>query len=48
MSMSMGWNRRMKKLLPKVLDRIGPDGFTPGAITKRDYGVKTVPDDYAR
>lgn len=48
MSMSMGWNRRMKKLLPKVLDRIGPDGFTPGAITKRDYGVTTVPDDYAR
>ncbi len=47
-SMSMGWNRRMKTLLPKVLGRVADGRFSPGAITKRDYGTKTVPDHYAK
>ncbi|MEX0899502.1 MAG: SRPBCC domain-containing protein [Gammaproteobacteria bacterium] len=47
-SMSMGWNRMLRKLLPRVVDRVGPGGFNPGAVTKRDYGTKTVPDGYAK
>lgn len=47
-SMAMGWNRRMRKLLPKVLDRIDGGRFTPGAVTRRDYGTKTVPEGYAK
>jgi hypothetical protein len=47
-SMSMGWNRRMRKLLPQVMERVASGSFTPGAITRRDYGTKTVPEGYAR
>ncbi|HVS14211.1 MAG TPA: SRPBCC domain-containing protein [Thermoanaerobaculia bacterium] len=47
-SMAMGWNRMMKKLLPKVLERIADGRFTPGAVARRDYGTKTVPDGYAK
>jgi uncharacterized protein YndB with AHSA1/START domain len=47
-SMSMGWNRRLKKLLPTVIDRVADGGFTAGAITRRDYGTKTVPEGYAK
>lgn len=47
-SMSMGWRRRMKRLLPKVLANVTDGEFTPGAITKRDYGTSTVPAGYAK
>jgi uncharacterized protein YndB with AHSA1/START domain len=47
-SMSTGWNRRMRKLLPRVMENIDEAGFTPGAITRRDYGTKTVPAGYAK
>jgi uncharacterized protein YndB with AHSA1/START domain len=47
-SMAMGWNRMMRKLLPKVLAGIADGRFTPGAVTRRDYGTKTVPDGYAK
>jgi uncharacterized protein YndB with AHSA1/START domain len=47
-SMSMGWSRMMKNLLPTVLTHVRGVRFTPGAITKRDYGVSTVPDGYAK
>lgn len=48
-SMTHGWTRMLKTLLPKVLANVGEDGtFTPGAITKRDYGTKTVPDHFAK
>lgn len=47
-SMKMGWGRMLKTLLPRVLDNVGSDGhFTPGAVTRRDYGVTTVPEDFA-
>lgn len=48
LSMSMGWTRRMKKHLPRVLENVWGADFTPGAVTRRDYGVKTVPDEYAK
>jgi len=48
-SMKHGWSRMLKTLLPKVLGNVSDDGsFTPGAITKRDYGTKTVPDHFAK
>lgn len=47
-SMVMGWNRMMKRLLPKVLGNVRDEVFTPGAITRRDYGTKTVPSGYAK
>ncbi len=47
-SMSMGWRRMMKTLLPKVLANVSDGEFTPGAITKRDYGTSTVPEGYAK
>lgn len=48
-SMKMGWGRMLKTLLPKVLGNVSDEGvFTPGAVTKRDYGIESVPDDFAR
>lgn len=47
-SMNMGWSRMLKTLLPRVLGHVRDGAFTPGAITRRDYGTKTVPDDYAK
>jgi uncharacterized protein YndB with AHSA1/START domain len=47
-SMSMGWNRMMKKLLPKVLERVADGKLTPGAGARRDYKTTTVPEGYAR
>lgn len=35
-------------VLPKVLERVEGGRFTPGAVTRRDYGTKTVPDGYAK
>ena len=49
LSMKTGWSRMLNTLLPKVLRNVTPDGgFTPGAVTKRDYGTKTVPDHFAK
>lgn len=48
LSMSMGWKRRMEKLLPKVLGHVEGGRFTPGAVRKRGYGVSTVPEGYAK
>jgi hypothetical protein len=36
------------KLLPRVLRNVKDGRFTPGAITKRDYGTKTAPQGYAK
>jgi uncharacterized protein YndB with AHSA1/START domain len=47
-SMTHGWGRMMKTLLPKVLQRVEDGRFTPGAIKRRDYGTKTVPAGYAK
>lgn len=47
-SMSRGWVRMLKKLMPKVLAHVEGGVFTPGAITRRDYGTKTVPAGYAK
>ena len=47
-SMNMGWSRMMKSLLPKVIANVSNGGFTPGAITRRDYKTKTVPEGYAK
>jgi uncharacterized protein YndB with AHSA1/START domain len=48
LSMSTGWSRMLERLLPRVLAHVDAAGFTPGAIRKRDYGTKTVPEGYAR
>lgn len=48
-SMKMGWGRMLKTLLPRVLERVDAEGrFTPGAITKRDFGISTVPEEFAK
>ena len=47
-SIKMGWGRMVGKLLPKVLGNVKGGRFLPGAITKRDFGTKTVPPGYAK
>ena len=47
-SMKHGWTRMLKTLLPKVIRNVQDGQFTPGAIARRDYGTKTVPDGYAK
>ena len=47
-SMNVGWNRMLKSLLAKVLTHVAGGAFTPGAVTRRDYGTRTVPDGYAK
>ena len=47
-SMNMGWKRMIAKLLPKVLRNVSNGRFQPGAITKRDFGTRTVPQGYAK
>ena len=47
-SMTMGWNRMIRRLLPKVLSHVQNGTFSPGAITRRDYGTRTVPPGYAK
>ena len=47
-SMTIGWNRMLKTLVPKVLGHVRGGVFVPGAITKRDYSVKTVPPGYSK
>jgi uncharacterized protein YndB with AHSA1/START domain len=46
-SMRHGWSRMLNTLLPRVLPNVRGTTFTSGAITKRDYGTKTVPPGYA-
>lgn len=49
LSTRMGWGRMLGTLLPRVLENVSEDGtFTPGAIKKRDYGISSVPDHFAR
>jgi uncharacterized protein YndB with AHSA1/START domain len=49
-SMTMGWGRYMKSLMPKVLANIKDGKFTAGAVPlkKRCYTVKKIPDHLAR
>jgi uncharacterized protein YndB with AHSA1/START domain len=47
-SMTTGWNRMLKKLLPRTLKEIRAGVFTTGTGRKRDYGTRTVPEGYAR
>jgi uncharacterized protein YndB with AHSA1/START domain len=47
-SINMGWGLMLKKLLPLVLRNVKDAQFTPGAITERDYGMKTVPRGYSK
>ena len=47
-SMSIGWNRMLRTLLPKVVRNVRNGVFTPGAIARRDYKSKTVPEDFAK
>ena len=48
--MRIGWKYMMKKLIPRVLENIKNEQFTPGAIPleKRVYKCKTVPEQYVR
>jgi uncharacterized protein YndB with AHSA1/START domain len=47
-SMNFGWNRMINRLLGRVLANVAHGRFTPGAITRRDYGTSTVPQGYAK
>lgn len=48
-SMKMGWSRMLKTLLPKVLKNVDDQGaFHRGAITRRDFGVKSVPEEFLK
>jgi hypothetical protein len=47
-SMTMGWGRMLKRLLPQVLANVRGTDFTAGAVARRDYGTKTVPAGYAK
>ncbi len=48
--MRIGWGVMMKRLIPKILQRVQAAEFTPGAIPlgKRYYTCKTVPEEYVR
>jgi uncharacterized protein YndB with AHSA1/START domain len=48
--MRVGWGFMMKKLIPRILQRVEAGKFTPGAIPleKRYYTCKTVPEKYVR
>ena len=48
--MRIGWKYVMKKFIPRVLDNIENEQFTPGAIPlkNRVYKCKTVPEQYVR
>jgi uncharacterized protein YndB with AHSA1/START domain len=48
LSMRMGWGRMLRTLLPKVVRHVREGRFHPGAITKRDYRIRTVPDHFAK
>ena len=48
--MRIGWKYMMTKFVPRVLENIEHEQFTPGAIPleKRVYKCKTVPEQYIR
>ncbi len=48
--MRVGWGYMMKRLIPRILERVQDAKFTPGAIplNKRAYSCKTVPEQYIR
>ena len=48
--MRFGWTFMMKKLIPRVLENVHDQVFTPDAIplNKRYYRCKTVPEQYVR
>jgi uncharacterized protein YndB with AHSA1/START domain len=48
LSMRHGWKRMMGTHLPKVVRNVRGGEFTPGAIVKRDYGITTVPENFAK
>jgi uncharacterized protein YndB with AHSA1/START domain len=48
LSMNFGWNRMLKRLMPRVLVNVHGAVFTPGAVSRRDYGTRTVPPGYAK
>lgn len=47
-SMSMGWSRMLEKLLPPCVESVEEGRYVRGGRKRRDYGVKTVPDGYAK
>jgi hypothetical protein len=47
-SMSMGWKRMLGTLLPRALEQVQQGRHVPGPRRRRDYGVKTVPEGYAK
>ena len=48
--MRVGWGVMMKRLIPRIIQRVAGGTFTPGAIpvNKRYYTCKTVPEIYVR
>ena len=48
--MRIGWGFMMKKLIPRIVQRVAQGKFTPGAIPlkKRYYTCKTIPEKYVR
>jgi hypothetical protein len=48
--MRIGWGVMMKRLIPRILERVQAGKFSPGAIPleKRYYTCKTVPEEYIR
>ena len=48
--MRVGWGFMLKRLIPRILERVEDGQFTPGAIPleKRYYKCATVPDQYIR
>ena len=48
--MRVGWGFMMKKLIPRILERVHAGEFSPGAIplNKRYYSCKKIPEKYVR
>ena len=48
--MRIGWGYMMKRLIPRIIERVDGGKFSPGAIPlrKRAYTCKTIPDEYVR
>jgi uncharacterized protein YndB with AHSA1/START domain len=50
MMMRVGWGIMMKRLIPRILERVHDGKFAPGAIPleKRYYTCKSVPEQFVR
>lgn len=48
LSMSHGWSRMLRTLLPKCVANVRSGAFVRGAIPKRDYPIRTVPEHFAK